>query len=256
MATLRVGWKGTGVSLVMAAIIILIIMIGVCGCMKNNTNQGGGAKVSELSVREQVMEYINSRYDDHFTFYGREPGMYRMNDIKILGESEKYPGEYITVLYSKSSEDGTVFLNDNYLYFKYREQTIEFLEGVLREFFNYDLKFFYDMVSAGVNLLELPADATFEEYISNKASRLRFTAVIAPGYDTGDGVALTQRLKEVFAAYNTVILGASVLFCDDPETYSSLDSRNISIYRAKYKGTAISIARLNTGADRYEWREI
>ena len=214
------------------------------------TDAGSSAPQSTLPIDERMMEYINSRYDESFEFYGRKSGIYSSVQFNILVTSAKYPGELINVLYAV--EDGVEIFNDNYLYFVYREQTEALLGSILTDAFSHDFKLFYGMdPPVGVNTV--PGDASFYEYISNDASWIMFTAVLAPGY--GDGTNLIERLREGFAAYGMIVVNATVYLADDEGVYDGLTDDTLESFLFAYNGERLRILETGTDKEVFEWRE-
>jgi hypothetical protein len=222
-------------------VLTTIIMIGMGGCMSRSE-----------SMDRRMMEYINGRYDDTFTFIERKNFTNSTaTSRQILVRSERFPDEYITVRIG--TRDGVEFLSDDYLYFVYREQTTAFLEELLADVFEHDFKLFYeDTPSAGVRVL--PADATFEEYISNEASSIGFVAVIAPGYDL-DRDALPVKMSKAFASHNMMVSGLALRFSNDIEAYKSLTSETLMSYLHSYRGPILWMSMVGRENASIRWRD-
>jgi len=240
---IRVPWR-----IIITFVLATTITMGVSGCMWKKTQNNNKNK---LTINERMMKYINERYDDTFTFlqiYENHPS-YRKREILVT--TEKYPGEYIHVQYIEKEEGD--FYNDNYLYFKYRDQAIEALHEVFDGVLDYDFKFFYEG-NPGVDMDTIDADATFDEYISNTASNLRFTVVVAPGYSIGEPDVFEKRIIDAFASQGMVILSASIHFCDDPDVYEELD--RATLLRFVWNDTAPVLHLYHIGTERADpyWR--
>lgn len=143
----------------------IFMMTGVCGCMNNKLSTG----------HQKMMDYINQKYDDTFTFvsvYGGSPG----SEIhKIWVSSEAYPDRLISVM--GYEENGSLLFCDNYLSVKYETQTIELLHSIFDRY-GKEVKILYQAsnlacTKGGSN------DTTFAEYIAERSSMIDFTAIIS-----------------------------------------------------------------------------
>jgi hypothetical protein len=168
-----------------------------------------------------------------------------------LVRSERFPDEYITVRIVLRDEDD--FFDDDYLYFVYREQTTAFLEELLAEVFEHDFIFFYGRTPA-VGGFALPADVTFEEYISNQASSIGFVAVMAPGYDL-DRDALPVKMSKAFASHNMYLRGLALYFSDDIEAYGSLTKETSSYFLSSHRGQILWMRMVGRENASIEWRD-
>jgi len=229
----------------------IFMMIGVVGCMKNDKSE------MDNSLDERMVDYMNARYDD--TFYFKEPYIYNKMQREICVRSDKFSAadDYIYVGYEKVG-DSEIFC-DNYLYFKYRKQTTAFLEEVLAEVFGYDFKLFYgDEPGIGTNRI-LAAGASFEDYISNWISDIRFTAVLAPGYEIDDRGIFAKKIKDIFVTHKTIITSATVHFCDDYVVYDSLDKETLNDFLISYernenKKPTLDMSWIGAEKESFDWR--
>jgi hypothetical protein len=242
---------------VAVASLAVAVMIATTGCFENlGSLLGSGSR--RVSLDDRMMEYINGRYDDGFTYDGPQPNTTNTATTRrILVVTERFPDEYITVFYNKS-DDGEEVFNDNYLYFVYREQTIEFLKGLLGDILGHDFKLFYAL-PASVHSEKLPDGTTFEQYISSDLSMIGFTAVVAPGYELADGDSLIQRFKEALSANGIVDINGLIYFTDDPDDYAALNGvgsplindPTISDFRLTRRNAGLP--RLNISASDIYW---
>jgi hypothetical protein len=198
-----------------------------------------------------MVEYINERYeDDTFTFYQR----YNWDNHSILVTSEKFPNEYIRIAHITS--DGRDYFNDNYLYFKFREQATVAITEMLEEVLGHEFKLFYDNNAPYVGTDLLPADILFDDYMSNSASRLRFRAVVAPGYDASNQDTVTKRFKTVIDLLNIAIANSVVHFCIDIEVYESLNVENLNHFVAVIdREPKLRLSSIGTAHEEFIWME-
>ena len=210
-----------------------------------------GREAEKMDLDSRMLAYINDRYDDVFTIYERTAGNLKGTERRIAVKSEKYPKEYITVVYR--NDDGDEFFNDDYLYYHYREQTIETLQKVLAEAIAYDFKVFFDGPPA-VDTRTIPADATFDEYIADSASRVGFTAVVSPGYDIGVPGSLEEKLIGAFRQRRMVITNAIIRFCRDEGTYRMLDRSILTAFETSDTEPRLRIYGISAEDAELVWR--
>jgi hypothetical protein len=174
-----------------------------------------------------MVEYINERYeDDTFEFIRRDT----WSNDSIFVSSEKFPDEQIMV--SHVTADGRDYFNDDYLYYKFREQATDKIEEILKDALDHEFKLFYSRLSPGNTTYVLPSDISVDDYMSNPNSWLRFSAMVAPEYDISDTSFVADKLKNAFELNNVLLFNASVSFHQDYEVYESLSQENIHIRRS------------------------
>ena len=219
-----------------AVALIMILTMGVGACMGNrNTNEPGNTGIvnepdspenigepdggAEMSPKERrglndrMMEYINGRYDDTFTFYRITNEGSVSREIRV--RSERFPDELVTVRY------GT-----------------------------------YETKGPAVGSNTIPADATFDEYVTYRASKISFSAVVAPGFDISNKEAIEQKVTEAFRARRMVVLSARVYFAQETETYEALDKNTFWLYEGKKSDPdqKLDIFGLSVDSAELEWR--
>lgn len=145
------------IKILLSVLLILIITFGGAGCMlqRNSRNHYG------------MVEYLNDKYDDTFEFYEVYGGTLFGGDSqkKILCTSEKFPNTFIRVIY----DTNTKIYYDNYIPIKYVKQLDELTNKILAKAFPQN-DYYYDSFEkfvADSGCKNMPADTTFEEYISN-----------------------------------------------------------------------------------------
>lgn len=145
--------------------VILIMLIGVSGCMSKGNDAIG-----------KMLEHMNEKYDDQFTYnrpYGGGPSA---KSKKIICSSEKFPDKDIWVMYQEDA-DGNVLIFDNYMGVKFEQQTRNLLNQTLTKVFGSEYKLFYT-----VNLQAATKGAsnemTFEEYIKEPSSSIGIVVIV------------------------------------------------------------------------------
>lgn len=150
------------------AILSLAMLVGssMYGCFFN---------AEDNSRSDRMVEYINDKYDDEFTFESVYGGHVGSDNHKIIVSSEKFPGEEI-IVFCDASGDEEVY-SDNYLGIKFEEQTAELISDTLSEAFGED-PFIYYFPSDYSMTSGASDDTSFEEYISSPSSGIDFIAIV------------------------------------------------------------------------------
>lgn len=167
------------------------------------------------STVDKMVAYMNEKYDDHFEYsapFGGGPGA---ASKQIIVSSEKYPEAQVWVQYYE--RDGKAIFADNYVAYKYEEQTKVFLETLLGEVFSGEVKLQYEVGTTGT-VHDFTEDTSFEDYASSPASQIGFRAFL---FDDGSAVSLAENdLKQALERSGFVISG-SVFVTDDADRFDA-----------------------------------
>jgi hypothetical protein len=262
--TFREVMRGGDVGVKVAAMVLAAaVLMGVASCMGNMiSNNSEASRRVKMPLKDRMMEYINGRgYDD--TFYFREDNIYGSMDREIFVKSDKFPADYDYITVGYSREDGKEVFADDYLFFKFREQTRALLNEILADVLGHDFKLFYYLRPGVGSGKVLPADTAFEDYIASRISTIMFEAVLAPGYDIGDRDVLVEKLRDAFISRNVFIYNGALRFCDDPDTYEALDEHTLSHFMGTYNRDAMTademkpmlhMRRIGEDSEFIEWR--
>ena len=112
---------------ILLVLVTIFIMIGVCGCMKENDKN-----VQEEKIKREALEYLNSNYLDTFTanVYTSNNWAYEYESITFT--SEKFPDGVVEVRVNKS-EDGKYYFKDNYYHFYMLDSAINYGKSLVME---------------------------------------------------------------------------------------------------------------------------
>ncbi len=98
-------------------IFIIIILIGVSGCM---------SKTKEPTVKEQVEKYMKDKYNEEFKVLGGGTEGWNDSDEEIYVSSEKFPNARIMIKRGKKSGE----MIDNYMDFLMKSKIEDLLNGI------------------------------------------------------------------------------------------------------------------------------
>ena len=133
--------------------LVLLFVMPITGCKK------------QPSKAEQAVAYMNAKYDDEFTFK-----YYAAGDSKSVAavQSQKFPNAQEIQVRGNRRDDGTYEFWDNYVYFKYEEETKTFYKDFFEEVFQCEVTIRYSLRGIGNGLYkDFTNEMTFEEFIHN-----------------------------------------------------------------------------------------
>ena len=169
--------------------------------------------MKKTSVVDMMIDYMNEKYDDHFEYaepFGGKPGD---KTKQILVKSEKYPDAKIWVEhYSQNGDDAFA---DNYVSYKYENQTREALQSLLMNVFGSEVKVSYTVGLRGLRN-NFTDNTSFEQYITDPASMIVFRAFVL---DNGSAVSKGDNdLKKAIDESGFVLFG-TVYVTDNRDYY-------------------------------------
>ena len=178
-------------------ILSVILMMGVSGCMNSGKNEKESLGINKTkTIHEKMVAYMNERYDDTFTFNSPFGGSVGVDSTQITVKSEKYPDEKIWVEYVV--EDGEEHYYDNYIDYKYENETKEYLLKIMREIFEgSDVVVEYNVDSGGTRN-EYNESVTFEQYIKGESTPIVFSAYINTDIREQDKERITNLITAKF----------------------------------------------------------
>ena len=136
--------------------------------MRSGGSENNGAV--KVSIDNQALGYMEKKYGEPFQ-YVSPSGDSLSGTHALIVSCESLPGAEILVeVQNFRSEENRVF-TDNYLAFKYEDQTREFLRNCASDVFG-DVEVFYNVTEAGLSP-DLPADADFAQYLADSKAPLQ-----------------------------------------------------------------------------------
>ena len=244
--------------------ITIIVMIGACAFMIENINSQGSSNDSGTvdnagnsdnsnKPKDKMADYMNEKYtDDKFTSVSSAGGGLGRRDKRAVLRSENYPDDEIMVLLTYV--DGVELLCDNYLYFKYREQTKQKIDEILTKMLEHDHEFFYGMAPTLVTR-SFPADTSFEDYVSDELSMIRFILVLGPGYDYSNRELFEEKFAKAFHENNFKVFSVIVCFTEEGDNYGELKDIGLDAYLGRHdKLYRLNIYKIGSHDEEFSWR--
>lgn len=203
--------------------------------------------MSKESTTEKMVAHMNDKYDDHFEFsapFGGGPGAATK---QIIVKSELFPDAQIWVEYYV--QDGKDVFVDNYLDYKFEQQTRDVLQELLEDVFDGGVILSYN-VGTAVTPNTFSDATTFKEYSSSPESNIGFNAVVSQNQEISDEFIESRILKVLMDS--GVIASGSIYFSINESTFKPLSKLNFE-ERHSMRRFSFGMSSLDS-FDFYEWR--
>jgi len=207
----------------MKKIIGLISLILVFSCIT-------GCVFNKRSPRDEIIEYMQEKYDEKFTYIDSFGG--NNSNVNILLSSEKLSGYKITAS-RHIDENGTKYYSDNYIHYKYEEQTRTHLYNIMKEVFNSEIFITYGVGTLGTRN-DFTSKTTYNDFIKSKDSNILFNVVVNSNYII-DEVELLNKLKEKINSANISFINFSIYFATSEEDFKEFTELSSSQYETMRK---------------------
>ena len=214
----------------------IILLLAMASCMKPK------------SVSSEMVAYMNEKYDDHFEYVAPFGGHVGAITTQIIVASERFPDAQVWV--EHYTKDGKDFFADNYVDYKYEEQTHEALLELLENVFECEVKLGFGVASKGTQN-SFTNETTFEEYFTSAESYIGFNAVVSCDYMPESESDIEQKLLSAFADTG-LIAGGSIYFSQSEETFQLLS--NLSSSQRRMLKCMSFYMTTPTRFDSCEWR--
>lgn len=200
----------------------LFISIGGIGCMS----------IKKGSARNRTLDYLNSKYDDVFTFSDNVGGTFDSDKREFLFTSEKFPNKSIWAAYY---DDGTFV--DNYVNIKYEEQVESLYSSILAKIFpGQDFYIEKEMNTSRTCVDNSSNELTFAEFIKQPKACLQVVAYIDISNCTFDKEEVVRKLENEFVSTGICVGFCYLYFFDGfPKNIkTSMDVRDIAMHDELY----------------------
>lgn len=217
-------------------IISFILMMGVSGCMNNGD-------IKKTSSNELV-EYMNEKYDDKFSFKAPFGGGAGANTKQIIVSSKKYPEYDIWVEYSYEE----AVYNDNYIDYKFKEEYEKTLSREMTEVLSCKSDVRREIATSG-SYAVFAKDVSFDEYMNTSEQVSNFIAVIKIN-NSIDKNMIEDKLSSMFNKYASGFYG-NIYFIgenEDIEEFFELDISGMDEHQSVF------VKKMSEEATSYEWR--
>lgn len=132
-----------------------LFALGVSGCRTEK-----GEEQSKMKGQEHILEYMENKYDQEFTYKG-----YQSNNreyVEILAECSELPGDSILV-YASRGENGEWTYKDNYMAYYYHDEVEASVRKILQKIYGEDVKVSVHIQNTALSD-EITPESTIEEF--------------------------------------------------------------------------------------------
>ena len=201
--------KGESLYMKRLMYVILILFLILAGVILT----GCSTDKNRIKV-EDMVAYMNEKYDDQFEYSSSLGVSEGGEELKIIVKSKKYPEAEVLVSYYKLN--GEWVYADNYVSYKYENQTKKTIQNMLEEIYNGDVNLQYG-VGTSAYLNNFTKETTFEEYISAGDASIRFNAVVLINNPKSMAKQSQDVLKKSLLDKNLIVSG-QITFVDNKYT--------------------------------------
>jgi hypothetical protein len=153
-----------------------------------------GSGSAGANARDEALLRMEQKYGIKFTYKGAWGSSLGSDTYRFVAEAEGYPGLQVAAQVENYKGDGKIF-RDGFLAVKYGSETREFFQACANSVFGQAKAL--SAPELGCQSENLPANASFEEYLSDKTTALTCTIVVGEGSFKGKEQA--QELAELVA---------------------------------------------------------
>jgi len=200
---------------------------------------------SPQNINEAALSYMEQKYGEKFE-YVAPWGNSMSGTHQLLVSCASFPGEEIAVQVENNRAGDKVF-RDNYLAVKYQQQTAGFFEECSKKVFT-EAEAFCVVRKDGLSE-DLPANASFEEYLSDSRANLVILVEVRES-DFEDESQLNELVKLV-GKYGTRYLLKTVIVKDGD--FGSYDAYSLEDVIGKTKLARCVIVDNSRGKTEIRW---
>ena len=153
--------------ILLSAILIAAILIVCTGCDIFDNEP-------KVNVNELALEYMEQKYGEKFEYKAPAGSSYTGNRT-FLATCESFGDKTVVVQVVDYKTDERQF-RDNYLEIKYADRLSDYLSQIINDQFG-ESKLYYGTAGKPLSA-DLPADATFEDYLMDPSGTINAVAVV------------------------------------------------------------------------------
>lgn len=169
-----------------------------------------------VGVQEQMIEYMQKKYNDSFTYVDSFDGGFDKDKKDIVVSSEKVPGD---IYVGYRNENGVERYSDNYTQLRFEAETKNVVETLLGEVIEAEMIVTHQ-IKRSYN--HFSGSTTLEEFLKSDAANVCFYAVVSPEYEMADLEELTEMVKAKFGERFSDC-SVNIYFANTAEEYMSFN---------------------------------
>lgn len=190
-------------------ILMLVILLGGSGCMFIR------------NLRQEMLDYMNEKYDDTFTFVEETGGGVSSRRNNILVSSERFPNARILVSHYQKTDTEEERFSDNYIAFVYEEEVRLALTKATQSVYG-DCRVFHRPAPMPLGS-DVGPETTLAEYLGDSASHLSAVVFVEDAQEEDRNVLLETFRREL--QEQGISLGVTLLYVDPAELPEITDDR-------------------------------
>jgi len=231
-------------------IFVFLIVISIRLLHIENISPKESEKVNEdvnvngKSAYDKMINYMNKKYDDKFTFKSSFGGGAGADTKQMIVSSKKYPEYDIWVEYSYTNNE----FYDNYIDYKFKKEYEKCLSNEIEAVLNCEASVVREIATSGC-YATFDKDVSFNEYMNSYEQISDFTAAIKH-VDVSNKSKIESALSSVFEKYSSGFYG-NVYFIDEDEELEDFFGLDIS---SMDEHENVFIKKTDEGITSYEWR--
>ncbi len=227
--------------ILLSAILIAAIMIEGTSCNIFNDEP-------KLNVNEMALEYMEQKYGEKFEYKAPTGSSYTGNRT-FLATCESFGDETVVVQIVNYKTDERQF-RDNYLAIKYADRMIDYFSQIVNNQFG-ESKVYYSPTGKPLSA-DLPANATFEEYLMDPSDTILAWIVVKKS-DYRDMDQLSEIMETISSDCAAGMMSVYLIVIEDSEYIDCTDSkaRYYSMHELCFAKGEIFRANGNTSIDYY-----
>ncbi len=221
---------------------VVLIVVGVNGCMKDN---------NILNIENStsgMIKYMSEKYNDTFSYAGSFGGSDTGKTKNIYITSKKYPNREISVCYH--NYDGTAYITENYTQNRFKIETEEYIMSMMKDIFGVDVILTYNISSQGT-VNDFNEKTTFEEYIASKESDIVFKAVVSDLFEKENMADVAEKVKSKIEKA-PIIASAEIYFASSSENFKTFSK--LGYFEKKELNRIYFSKDSKNSIEEFEWR--
>jgi len=234
-----------GIVIFVFLIVISIRLLHIEDTSPNDSNKvNDTVNVNGKSAYDKMLNYMNKKYDDKFTFKSSFGGGAGADTKQMIVSSKKYPEYDIWVEYSYEDE----IFNDNYTDYNLKSQVETLFLTNIEDMFNCRALVTRNIPSSG-SYAQYDSKTTVLEYLNTPEQNIGFSAVIS-GYDYYNYEQVEKELTQIFGKYKANIYG-SVYFIESEQDVNDFFDKELT---EQQKYTYVRINKMNSNIVEFDWK--
>ena len=164
------------------------------------------------SSSNNMTKYMEKKYNDSFTITEVTGGGIGITHHIAYATSKKYPDHKFKIYYEEKDDS----YKDDYIQYKYEENTKEYIKSMLENIFNVDVIINYNINETNNKFNDY---TTFDEFINSSDNGILFEALVSDEYNINDIDILSKEIKDQLEKNHISIEYCTIYFANNKDTF-------------------------------------